>query len=115
MMTNQITLAEFRTAVRRKAILGVCLALCILGLGHSVSAQEDRIITFDAPGADTTPGDYNGTYPSSINIWGVITGSYQGADTVFYGFLRGPGGKFASFQAPGADTTVRFLQRDLSY
>jgi hypothetical protein len=106
MMTSDTRFSQFHLAVRRKAIFGVCLALCILGLVHSVSAQEGRIIIFDAPGADMTPGDYNGTYPSSINVWGVITGSYQGADTVFYGFLRGPGGKFTGFQAPGADTTA---------
>jgi uncharacterized membrane protein len=78
----------------------------LLGLSFTASAQEGRIIIFDAPGADTTPGDYNGTYPSGINAWGFITGSYQGADTVYHGFLRGPGGKFTAFEAPGADTTA---------
>jgi hypothetical protein len=106
MMIGDTRFSQLHLAVPRKAKFGVCLVLCILGLGLSASAQEGRIITFDAPGADTTPGDYNGTYPSSINVWGVVTGSYQGVDTVFYGFLRGPGGKFTSFQAPGADTTA---------
>jgi len=106
MMTSYTRFSQFHLAVRRKAIFGVCLALCILGLGHSVSAQEGRIISFDAPGADTTPGDYNGTYPSGMNTWGFITGSYQGADTVYHGFVRSPGGKFTTFEAPGADTTA---------
>ena len=106
MMTTDSRSSKFHLAVRRMAIFGVCLALCILGLGLSASAQEGRIISFDAPGADTTPGDYNGTYPSGMNVWGFIAGSYQGADTVYHGFLRGPGGKFTTFEAPGADTTA---------
>ncbi len=106
MVPSPITFLRFCSAIRRKAVFVLCLVLGMLGLGSTASAQEGRIITFDAPGADTTPGDFNGTYPSSINVWGVITGSYQGTDTVYFGFLRGPGGKFTSFQAPGADTTV---------
>jgi hypothetical protein len=106
MLTSQITFAQFCAGVRRKGSLALCLALCILGLGHSASAQEGRVITFDAPGADTTAGDYNGTYPSGINALGVIAGSYQSVDTVFHGFLRSPGGEFITFQAPGADTTA---------
>ena len=69
-------------------------------------AQNPSITSFDAPGADLNPGDFNGTYPSGINAWGVIAGSYQSADTVFHGFLRSPRGKFTTFQAPGADTTA---------
>lgn len=69
-------------------------------------AQNPSIVSFDAPGADLNPGDYNGTYPSGINAWGVIAGAYQSADTVLHGFLRSPGGESISFQAPGADTTA---------
>src|SRR5271169_6739169 len=68
-------------------------------------AHRSQIVSFDAPGADTTPGDYNGTYPSDINALGFIAGSYQSADTVCHGFLRSPEGEFITFQAPGADTT----------
>jgi uncharacterized membrane protein len=96
---------RIREALRR-GTLTACLVLSTLGMTLSARAQQPRIITFDAPGADTTPGDFNGTYPSSINIWGVIAGSYQSADTVFHGFLRHPGGEFTTFQAPGADTTA---------
>ena len=90
MMTNHITFAQFYSAVRRRGALALCLALCTLSWSVSTSAQKPRIVSFDAPGADTTPGDFNGTYPSSINVWGFITGSYQGADTVYHGFLRSP-------------------------
>ena len=106
MITNHITFAQFCSAVRRRGALALCLALCSLGLGLSASAQKPRIVSFDAPGADLNPGDYNGTYPSGINAWGVIAGSYQSADTVYHGFLRSRGGKFTTFQAPGADTTA---------
>lgn len=81
----------------------LCLALCILGLGSTASAQQPRIISFDAPGADTKPGDYNGTYPGSINFWGVIAGSYQDTNSAFHGFVRSPEGTFTTFEAPGAD------------
>jgi hypothetical protein len=101
-----MTFVQFSSVVRRKAALALGLALCTLGLGLTASAQKPRIVSFDAPGADTNPGDNNGTYPSGINALGVIAGSYQSADTVFHGFVRSPGGKFTTFQAPGADTTA---------
>jgi hypothetical protein len=99
---TELTFKEPTASRRRKAAL--CLMLCLLGSGLVAAAQ--KIITFDAPGADTTTGDNNGTYPSSINAWGVVTGSYQSADTVFHGFLRTRGGAFVTFQVPAADTTV---------
>jgi hypothetical protein len=91
------------------ALLNVALSLfwtmCFLGLSPTTSAQEHRIITFEAPGADTTVGDDNGTYPSGINNWEVVTGSFQDANSAFHGFLRRPDGTFTTFQAPGADTS----------
>jgi len=55
-------------------------------------SPEGKITSFDAPGADTTPGSYNGTYPYSINDAGVITGSYQDSNNVFHGFVLLPDG-----------------------
>ena len=75
MMTNHITFAQFRSAVRRKAGLALCLALCTLGLGLSTSAQEPHIITFDAPGADTTTGSFNGTFASGMSGTGTSGGA----------------------------------------
>ena len=92
MSTNRLTSAQLFSAIRPKGALALCLVLCVLGWSASTSAQKPRFVSFDAPGADLTPGDYNGTYPSSINVWGSMTGSYQGADTVFHGFLRSPAG-----------------------
>ena len=106
MVSNPISFAAFCSAIRRKGAFVLCLSLCMLGMGSVAAAQKPRIVSFDAPGADLTPGDNNGTYPSGINVFGFIAGSYQSADTVFHGFLRSPGGKFTTFEAPGADTTA---------
>jgi probable HAF family extracellular repeat protein len=46
--------------------------------------------TFDAPLADVTPGDQNGTWPTSINDFGVITGWYIDSSDVIHGFVRTP-------------------------
>ena len=57
--------------------------------------------TFEAPGADTTPGSFNGTVPNSINDLGAITGEYFDATGFGHGFLRSPDGKFTTFDVPG--------------
>src|ERR1700733_12206551 len=106
MVPSPITFAAFCSALRGRGAFILCLALCMLGLGYTARAQNPRIVSFDAPGADLNPDDYNGTYPSGINALGVIAGSYQGADTVYHGFLRSPDGQFTTFEAPGADTTA---------
>jgi hypothetical protein len=74
-------------------------------LAISVHAQAQKIVTFDAPGADTAVGSYNGTLASAINNWGAVAGSYIDANNVYHGFLRSPEGRFTTFEAPGADTT----------
>jgi hypothetical protein len=65
-------------------------------------APDGKYTTFQAPGADTTPGSFNGTSPSAINDLGVVTGSYGDAKSFFHGFLRGPDGKYVTFDVPGA-------------
>lgn len=90
----------------RKALLPLCVCLVAV-LGSSiVCAQETRIISFDAPGADTTAGDFNGTVATGINNWGTITGYFIDVTNVAHGFLRSPKGSFTTFEAPGADTTA---------
>jgi len=86
----------------------VMASLALLGASSipicfAAHAPGSRIITFDVPGADLTPGDYNGTYVQGINDWGVITGYYEDANFVVHGFLRSTEGKYTSFDAPGAD------------
>jgi len=110
-MAVHASLAQLLSAVMRNRAL-LCLALCLLGLSSIASAQGPRIISFDAPGADTKPGDFNGTYAMSINLWGAVTGAYQDSNNTFHGFLRSPRGAFTTFQAPGADNLP--LQRNQS-
>jgi uncharacterized membrane protein len=70
-------------------------------------SADSNIITFDAPGADTTANDFNGTISTSINIEGVIAGYYIDSTNVYHAFLRSPAGKFTTFEAPGADATAQ--------
>jgi hypothetical protein len=86
-----------------KVTPAIYVLLCAPFMSSVVGAQQSRIITFDAPGADTKPGDNNGTYTSGINAWGAVTGSYQDKNETSYGFLRRPDGKFTTFEVPGAD------------
>ena len=149
-------------------LLGLFLVLCLLGLILTASAQEYHIITFDVPGAgttpsasglcvggfltgcygttpmannnaseivgmyitnegvyygflrspeskvtklsepnaDTAPGDFNGTYPISLNSWGAVTGLYQMTDEVLHGFIREPNGHYIEVDDPAAGTAA---------
>jgi hypothetical protein len=76
--------------------------------------DDSTFITFDAPRADPTLG----TYPTSINPKGVITGYYQTSDGLYHGFLRycdreDNGGAcvaeeshFIEFDVPGSSNTL---------
>ena len=86
------------------AVLWITSVLGILGLGVPANAQVSHIVAFDAPFADLTPGNFNGTYPTGINDSGAITGYANDANFVSHSFLRSLDGKFTTFQAPGADT-----------
>jgi hypothetical protein len=65
-------------------------------------APDGRFTTFEAPGADTTPGSYRGTSPYGQNTAGAIVGNYIDAINVSHVFLRAPDGRFTTFEAPGA-------------
>jgi hypothetical protein len=65
-----------------------------------------KFTTFDVPGAGTIPGSGSGTFPVSINDAGAIAGRYTDAHNVNHGFLRSPGGKFTTFDAPGAGSSL---------
>jgi hypothetical protein len=80
-----------------------CLTLALLPITIPTYAQ--KIVSFDAPGADTTSGSYNGTFAEGINNFGAVTGYYVDVNDVYHGFLRRPEGGFTTFEAPGADTT----------
>jgi hypothetical protein len=53
-------------------------------------SPEGEFTTFDAPGADLNSGDYNGTFPSTINLFGAVAGYYIDASNVYHGFIRIP-------------------------
>jgi hypothetical protein len=106
MAPSPIAFAAFYSAIRGKGVFVLCLALCMLGLASTASAQESHIIIFDAPGADSTTGSFNGTFANSMNNEGAVTGYYIDANNVYHGFLRTRDGGFTSFEAPGADTTA---------
>lgn len=73
-----------------------------------VRSPEGKFVTFEAPGADTTPQSFNGTVANGINDAGAITGFYVDASGNDYGYVREPAGAFTIFQVPGstAGTTV---------
>src|SRR4029453_13242438 len=60
------------------------------------------IITFDAPGAGTGPGQ--GTIAFAINPAGTISGRYADAGGAIHGFLRTPDGTITTFDVLGAGT-----------
>ena len=86
--------------VRTATLLGV------LGAQVAFAAQNSKptIISFDAPGADTTVNHANGTFATGINIVGEVTGYYVDTNNVVHGFVRSAAGKFKTFNAPGAST-----------
>jgi hypothetical protein len=55
-----------------------------------VRSPDGKFVTFDAPRADLTANDFNGTFPVSINDWGVVTGYYIDQNNVVHGFVRFP-------------------------
>ena len=61
-----------------------------------VSGPVGTFITFDVPGA------VNGTFPTSINPAGAITGYSLDVNSVGHGFLRDRNGTFITFDAPAA-------------
>src|SRR5260370_3870567 len=74
-------------------------------LAAQSSSSEDT--TFDAPGAGTAAGSGFGTFPTSLNDGGTITGRYIDANNVNHGFLRSPSrDEFIAFDAPGAGKTA---------
>jgi hypothetical protein len=99
---NKTFRACFSVLSPGKLMTLILLSMCVLDLAVA-RAQQVKIITFDAPGADTKPGDFNGTYASSINFWGFIAGSYQDTNSTYHGFVRSPEGLFTTFEAPAAD------------
>jgi hypothetical protein len=74
---------------------------------HGFVRSPDRKFTsFQAPGADTTAGDFNGTTPNAISDAGAIAGVYYDANSVDHGFLRSSDGRMTTFDPPGSTATI---------
>ena len=103
-MRSKSIFAQFVAPTRSRRWAAVCLALYMLGLGLSATAQDDRratIITFDVPGASQV------TQAFGINPAGTIVGYYAVLNDqifVYHGFLRTKDGTFTTIDAPGAGT-----------
>jgi hypothetical protein len=98
----------------RKFLSAVTLLSAMVLPAVAANTAGSNIIVFNAPGADTAANDFNGTIPTSINIEGVIAGYYVDATNVYHAFVRSPTGKFASFEAPNADTTAQSFNGTLA-
>jgi hypothetical protein len=97
-------LSYFQNLKRSTVWAMLCLALCLLGLSLSATAQEFFIVTpFDAPGAGR--GEDQGTIPYGIVAGGAIVGYYITANNVSHGFLRSPHGRITDIDEPNAGTS----------
>jgi predicted membrane protein len=84
-------------------LLLVFFTFSVLAARPQAQAQwQDKIITFDAPGAGTGPGQ--GTTPNGIDSRGAIVGWYLDAGNVNHGFVRDPDGTITTIDVPGAGT-----------
>jgi hypothetical protein len=97
-MKNCTAFAQFYSA--RLGNLLFLIRLAFYTLGVSASAQQLSMTTFNVPAAGT--GAYEGTYGSSINPRGEITGTYTDSNHVEHGFLRSPDGVITTFTPPHA-------------
>ncbi len=85
------------TVAHWKKLLVLCMVLCWLELGfprRAYAPPAPTLTSFDPPGSV-------GTWPTSINPSGTITGYYIDA-SIEHGFLRAPDGSFTTFDAPGS-------------
>src|SRR5262249_8133223 len=112
-LTGTVVFASARlvaAAMTSILVLGILASAAFSGTSDGVLnfsntplvRPEPTIITFDAPGAGTGPGQ--GTPPFAINPAGLITGFYFDTGDALHGFLRTPDGTIVTFDVPGAGT-----------
>ena len=100
-MRSKSIFAQFVAPTRSRRWAAVCLALYMLGLGLSATAQDDRratIITCDVPGASQV------TQAFGINPAGTIPGVYFDSNGVNHGYVRNKQGAITTFDVPAAGT-----------
>ena len=83
-------------------LLVFCTGFAVAAWPQARPQWGNRIITFNAPGAGTTPGSGFGTQAESITAAGAITGLYADANNVMHGFLLTREGRLITFDVPGA-------------
>lgn len=76
-------------------LMAVLFLLCGL-------AGAQKIVSFNAPGAGSGPGQ--GTTPEGISPLGIVYGYYIDSNGVAHGFLRNWNGNFTTFDDPEAGT-----------
>src|SRR5438093_884705 len=102
-----------KTKILRNIFLGVLFASASAAFSGSsdgfwksndpsIACHGPTIITFDAPGSGTGPGQ--GTFAGNINPSAAIAGRYVDASGVAHGFVRAPEGTITTFDAPNAGT-----------
>jgi hypothetical protein len=97
--------ASSKTQIRTLNCITLCLVVCTLGLPFSAGAggpPPNHIVTFDAPGAGTAPGQ--GTVAFGLNLSGTIVGFFRDTNSARHGFLRTPFGTFIRVDDPAAGT-----------
>jgi probable HAF family extracellular repeat protein len=78
-------------------------SLDVNGVAHGfVRFPDGKFTSFDSPDAGTMPDSGQGTFALGITDAGTVVGSSADTNGVAHGFVRAPGGKFTSFDAPGA-------------
>ena len=87
--------------LRQNASLATMVAAIVLWSGAGISAQAQKLVTFDAPNASTAP--FAGTEAAAINFWGAITGDVEDPNGGVHGYVRSPYGGYLEFDAPGAN------------
>ncbi len=88
------------------AITGYYLDSSFVAWHGFLRTPDGKYTTFDAPGAGAVPGQFQGTLPDNINLFGEISGYLQEANNAFECFVRTPDGTFTTFLPPGAGTAA---------
>jgi len=106
-MRQQFSFRKAAIAFKWARYIVYVLLFCGFVLGSGATAQaQTAIVTIDAPGAGTNGSLSQGTYATSINVSGVITGYFYDSTfgSTFYagchGFIRNPDGTYITFDSP---------------
>ncbi len=123
-VTHRFTDVKIRP-IRAASYDNVRLSGCGMQSGSRKTAslwQTSAVRAFNVPGAITasTCKSYElfndcGTLGFAINPWGTIVGPYLDSNAVITAFIRTAGGKYRSFQAPGAGLGMYLEQGTVPY